>query len=212
MINGCLSRLTLNNLIKETIMAQPAEGELYRHFKGGLYRIVTIAQHTETSEGLVIYRSEEDPSKVWARPLVSFMSPVDKFKYPDADQEMRFEKVEPGTKSSSEGVKTVAAAAVSAATSATVGNTGTAAAGASANAGSEDKLDPEVEDFLDAKSSTDRLHILASLNHRLTDEMLITMATACDVDLPEGDIRAKYLSLRESLLILGKYEGDRLRK
>ena len=199
-------------------MAQPAEGELYRHFKGGLYRIVTIAQHTETSEGLVIYRSEEDPSKVWARPLVSFMSPVDKFKYPDAGQEMRFEKVDPNaapvTKAAgaSAQASNVPAAGVAAAAGA-VTSASVSAAGAAASAvSSEDKLDPEVEDFLDAKSSTDRLHILASLNHRLTEEMLITMATACDVELPEGDIRTKYLSLRESLLILGKYEGDRLRK
>lgn len=167
-------------------MAQPVEGELYRHFKGGLYRIVTIAQHTETSEGLVIYRSEEDPSKVWARPVVNFLSPVDKVKYPDASQDMRFEKV-------------------------VAGQTKAAPAAKAENAGTEG-LDPEVEDFLDAKSSSDRLHILASLNHRLTDEMLITMATACDVELPEGDIRTKYQSLRESLIILGKYEGERLRK
>ncbi|MBP5554264.1 MAG: DUF1653 domain-containing protein [Lachnospiraceae bacterium] len=176
-------------------MAQPVEGELYRHFKGGLYRIVTIAQHTETSEGLVIYRSEEDPSKVWARPVVNFLSPVDKVKYPDATQDMRFEKVESGQEAK-------AASPVQAQPAQTV---------KAEDAGTEG-LDPEVEDFLDAKSSTDRLHILASLNHRLTDEMLITMATACDVELPEGDVRTKYLSLRESLLILGKYEGDRLRK
>ena len=175
-------------------MAQPVEGELYRHFKGGLYRIVTIAQHTETSEGLVIYRSEEDPSKVWARPVVSFLSPVDKVKYPDATQDMRFEKVVAGQESKASQPATQAAPEAKAQTSETEG------------------LDPEVEDFLDAKSSSDRLHILASLNHRLTDEMLITMATACDVELPEGDVRTKYLSLRESLLILGKYEGDRLRK
>ena len=87
-----------------------------------------------------------------------------------------------------------------------------AAPAAKVQASGTEGLDPEVEDFLDAKSSADRLHILASLNHRLTDEMLITMATACDVELPEGDVRTKYLSLRESLLILGKYEGDRLRK
>lgn len=175
-------------------MAQPVEGELYRHFKGGLYRIVTIAQHTETSEGLVIYRSEEDPSKVWARPVVNFLSPVDKVKYPDATQDMRFEKVVPGQESKASQPATQAAPEVKAQTSETEG------------------LDPEVEDFLDAKSSADRLHILSSLNHRLTDEMLITMATACDVELPEGDIRTKYQSLRESLLILGKYEGERLRK
>ena len=144
----------------------------------------------------MIYRSEEDPSKVWARPVVNFLSPVDKVKYPDAVQDMRFEKVEPG-----QGNKTVQPAQPQAA----------APAKAAERTGTEG-LDPEVEDFLDAKSSADRLHILASLNHRLTDEMLITMATACDVELPEGDVRTKYLSLRESLLILGKYEGERLRK
>ena len=172
-------------------MPTPVEGELYRHFKGGLYRIVTIAQHTETQEGLVIYRSEEDPSKVWARPVTLFCSPVDRVKYPDAAQEMRFEKVTGDGKAVSSSAPAPAAAKASA---------------------DGDGLDPEVEAFLDAKSSIDRIHILSSLNHRLTDEMLITMATACDVELPEGDIRTKYQSLRESLVILGKYEGERLRK
>ncbi|MBO4608422.1 MAG: DUF1653 domain-containing protein [Lachnospiraceae bacterium] len=171
-------------------MPTPVEGELYRHFKGGLYRIVTIAQHTETSEGLVIYRSEDDPSKVWARPVTLFCSPVDKVKYPDATQEMRFEKVTADGKAASSSSPAPAAKTVP----------------------DGEGLDPEVEEFLDAKSSNDRIHILASLNHRLTDEMLITMATACDVELPEGDIRTKYQSLRESLMILGKYEGERLRK
>ena len=171
-------------------MPTPVEGELYRHFKGGLYRIVTIAQHTETQEGLVVYRSEEDPSKVWARPVTLFCSPVDRVKYPDATQEMRFEKVTGDGRTASP-----------------------APAPAAVKASSDgDGLDPEVEAFLDAKSSIDRIHILASLNHRLTDEMLITMATACDVELPDGDIRTKYQSLRESLVILGKYEGERLRK
>ena len=172
-------------------MPTPVEGELYRHFKGGLYRIVTIAQHTETQEGLVIYRSEDDPSKVWARPVTLFCSPVDRVKYPDAAQEMRFEKVTGDGKALSSSAPAPAAAKASA---------------------DGDGLDPEVEAFLDAKSSIDRIHILSSLNHRLTDEMLITMATACDVELPEGDIRTKYQSLRESLVILGKYEGERLRK
>ena len=181
-------------------MAQPVAGELYKHFKGGLYRIVTIAQHTETEEGLVIYRSEDDPSKVWARPVVNFLSPVDRVKYPDATQEMRFEKVfEDGAGSA----KTVPAASASTSRPGVISGTQKKA--------SIEGLDPEVEEFLDAKSSAERLHILASLNHRLTDEMLLTMSTAVGVDLPDGDIRTKYLSLRESLLILGKYEGDRLR-
>jgi hypothetical protein len=174
-------------------MAQPVEGELYRHFKGGLYKIVAIAQHTETEEGMVIYRSEEDPSKVWARPMVSFMSPVDTVKYPDAKQDMRFVKV---TEDEAKAGPANDDKKVSSFASDPLG----------------DKLDPEVEEFLDAKTAHDRLNILASLNHRLTDDMLVIMSTACGVELPEGDIRQKYLSLRDSLIIMGKYEGNRLRK
>ena len=41
----------------------------YRHFKGGMYEVVTIAKHSETEEELVIYRNLQDPEKIWARPL-----------------------------------------------------------------------------------------------------------------------------------------------
>lgn len=197
-------------------MAKPAEGELYRHFKGGLYRIITIAQHTETEEGLVIYRSEDDPSKVWARPMVSFMSPVDMVKYPDATQDMRFVKVD---KDQANGPVSPNSASNEGEAVSTADTAGTEPDKSNASGISKyatdplgDKLDPEVEEFLDAKSSADRLNILASLNHRLTDDMLLIMSTACGVELPEGDIRKKYLSLRDSLMIMGKYEGNRLRR
>lgn len=44
-------------------------GGLYRHYKGGLYRVLTIARHSETLEELVVYVNEHDPSRVWARPI-----------------------------------------------------------------------------------------------------------------------------------------------
>ena len=71
----------------------PKAQEIYRHFKGNLYRILNIAEHTETGEKLVIYQSVDDESKIYARPLDMFMSTVDREKYPDAEQSMRFELV-----------------------------------------------------------------------------------------------------------------------
>ena len=71
----------------------PKAQEIYRHFKGNMYRILNIAEHTETGEKLVIYQSVDDESKIYARPLDMFMSTVDSEKYPDAEQSMRFELV-----------------------------------------------------------------------------------------------------------------------
>lgn len=65
------------------------------------YKIIAIAEHTETKEPLVIYKAlytaEELGVKfgdTFARPYSMFMSRVDRFKYPNAKQEYRFEKEE----------------------------------------------------------------------------------------------------------------------
>ena len=68
-------------------------GRRYRHFKGSVYIVDGIAVHSETAEPLVIYHKEHESNRMWARPLSMFLSPVDKKKYPDATQKMRFEKI-----------------------------------------------------------------------------------------------------------------------
>ena len=62
------------------------KNRIYRHFKGDYYIVVDVAQHSETDEQLVIYRTLYGDGKLYARPYEMFMSKVDREKYPDVEQ------------------------------------------------------------------------------------------------------------------------------
>ena len=73
---------------------ETCKGKIFKHFKGDLYILVDIAEHTESGEDLVIYRTLYGSCKLYARPLSMFAEKVDKDKYPYVEQEYRFELME----------------------------------------------------------------------------------------------------------------------
>ena len=81
------------NQITAEVYKERMVGKRYRHFKGTIYVVVDIAVHSETAELIVIYKSFDNPSLVWARSLNMFLSDVDKNKYPDVKQKLRFEPI-----------------------------------------------------------------------------------------------------------------------
>ena len=45
------------------------EKGIYRHYKGNLYELVDIANHSETLEKMVVYRALYGKKELWVRPL-----------------------------------------------------------------------------------------------------------------------------------------------
>lgn len=62
---------------------------LYRHFKGNIYEVTSIAKHSETEEELVIYHLVDNPTDIWVRPLTMWNEIVER----DGQVFQRFSKI-----------------------------------------------------------------------------------------------------------------------
>lgn len=213
---GSLQALTQSVCGMEIFMREyPRPQEIYRHFKGNLYQIVTLAIHSETREELVIYQALYGDYKVYARPLSMFMEEVDRQKYPDVLQKYRFEKVpaakaaEKQTGQEEKGKPPVIPEAVM--QGAREEKKTKPDPGPLPQADEEFALDPQVMEFLDADTYEERLNILASMRHRITDDMINTMAISVDLEIEDGEIEERYEELKNCLLTLERFECNRLR-
>jgi hypothetical protein len=49
----------------------------YEHYKGGRYRVLSLAKHSETLEDMVVYEALYDVGQIWVRPLAMFIEQVE---------------------------------------------------------------------------------------------------------------------------------------
>ena len=50
---------------------------IYRHYKGGHYKVIAIGLHSETQEELVIYQAMYGDNVIWCRPKYMWSEKVE---------------------------------------------------------------------------------------------------------------------------------------
>ena len=177
----------------------PRSNEIYRHFKGNLYRIITIAVHSETEEQMVVYQGLYGDFPTYCRPLSMFVSEVDHDKYPEVTQKYRFERLDNPANSDTD---------VKPAQNVELTEEDNICTQAEEKEDVPD-VDPLILEFLDAETVLEKKNILAALHHRITDEMINTLAIAMDIVIEEGDTQERYRQLKNCLDTIDRYEIER---
>ena len=199
---------------------RPRPQEIYRHFKGNMYQVLTIAIHSETREEMVVYQALYGDYKVYVRPLDMFMSEVDRNKYPDVKQKMRVEKVtptaeparvaEPGPEK-----ETVVRPEKQPEKKPVFNFKPTEKSRIMEKSVDEEaqelNLDPLVIQFMDADLASEKNDILSKLRPVITNDMIDIMALSLGVVVNEGDVYDRYNDLRTCLTTMEKFESTRLR-
>lgn len=176
----------------DNMRPEPKVGQIYRHFKGNVYEIIAIAKHTESEERLVIYKSGNENATVYARPLEMFLSEVDHEKYRDVEAKYRFTLLDSPKDDESTQTDTVESA----------GNSGDR---------EEEKLNPLLEEFLDAELIEDKIEIYYKMRDVADRKMLSTVAVSLDIEISKEDVEDQYDEILGCLKMMGRFEGSRLR-
>lgn len=201
----------------------PRPQEIYRHFKGNIYQIITLARHSENGMKMVVYQQLYAPYEVYVRPLEMFMSKIDARKYPNETQIYRFEKIDirgeenAGTQketSSETLTRVLNRGKTQSAPASEEQKTTLVEVNVNGNVQpSEDEftLDQGLVEFLDADTYEKKLQILSTLHPRITDAMIDTMAVSLDTEVKEGDIETRYNEIKNCLMTMERFECNRLR-
>ena len=184
----------------------PKNNEIYKHFKGNLYKIITLAVHSETGEQMVVYQGLYGDYPVYCRPIDMFVSEVDHEKYPEVTQKFRFELVN-GLITTNTLIDMEAEISVVVEPEESVNKEPEESV--SMESEQVAGVDPMILEFLDAKTNTQKRNILTGLHYRITNEMIDTLAVVMDVVIEAGDVEDRYQQLKTCLDTIDKYEIER---
>lgn len=202
----------------------PKPGDLFRHFKGNLYQIITVATHTETEEPLVVYQALYGDYKTYARPFNMFLEEVDRVKYPQVTQLYRFEKINRESLTVSKDLdkncgngsnnKETNKKEYSPSYSESDHSISKADVKHQETSGANPELELINKDllaFLDADTYQDKLEILFAIRNKIDDRLLTDIEMSLDLSGHDGSMDDRFLLVKNNLETRAKFESKRLR-
>lgn len=172
-------------------------GDLFKHYKGGLYQIVTRAIHTETEEYMVVYQALYGEFKVFVRPENMFFESVTD---EDGKKVPRFERVT-GKVTDDAWI--------------THEDEGKILMGETKEPDMEEEIiegvNPVLIKFLDSENIEEKLEILRTMRKKLDDKTITDIAVTMDLVIEDGELEDRIKSLENCLKTRAKYETTRLR-
>lgn len=218
-------------------MREVRTGQIYRHFKGGLYQIVAVAAHSETNERYVVYQALYGDMDIWVRPYDMFIGEVDHIKYPDVQQKYRFELMNTLLNAAGNGDMWNGTHPVTDGNAADMdddrhdtsqyaeydrqdteqyvgageqtGEYVSDGQGTQIESRPADGVDTRLLDFLDAPTYQDKINYLNLIRNNIDDDLINNIAAAMDITINDGPIDTRFFSLRSCLMTKAKYECAR---
>ncbi len=204
-------------------MREVRAGQFYRHFKGGMYQTLAVAEHTETGERLVVYQALYGDYQVYARPYDMFVSEIDRRKYPQAGQRYRFEEIiksageaaepeyRPATVQSSELVETKPENGGAKPEQSREVMSVASVEETQKHTYAESEVNPILLEFLDADTLEEKMHILIRYRNQMDESLLNSIAIALDIVVEKKGVQEKYDEILNCLSTMKRFETTRLR-
>lgn len=173
----------------------PLPGERYIHFKNKMYQVLTIAYHSETQEKMVIYQAMYGDFKAYARPYDMFISPVDREKYPEAEQQFRFQYA--GSIADERTFKEEEPEVLQT---------------EKEPMQESEEINPWLERVLDADTFGKKYQTVCEIRGDITDRLIDDLAVVMDLTIPQGDLSERYEQLKYCMRTRQRYESGHLRE
>lgn len=185
-------------------------GDIYRHFRGNLYQIVTVGKHAKTLDEYIVYQALYGEFQVYIRDVQNFFERVDNEKYPEVQQKYRFEKVDK-TELHIENNRDVTY------------NENTQTLQTPDVKGESSNIETYMEEtdnkegmqmfiaFLDAETYKEKLEIFMKMRNKLDERLIINIAVSLDLVVDEKDMEESCQIIIGNLEQRSNFECFRLR-